>query len=99
MVGISEPEYTVHPNDIMMMFKANMIAVAQKNDTVNDTVNDTANAILALIKQNPSITYEDLTEKTGKSRRTISRIITELKTTGTIARVGSDKTGHWILKL
>ena len=92
---ISEPEYTVHPNDIMMMFKANMIAVAQKNDTVNDTVN----AILALIKQNPSITYEDLTEKTRKSRRTISRIITELKTTGTIARVGSDKTGHWILKL
>ena len=45
MVGISEPEYTVHPNDIMMMFKANMIAVAQKDDTVNDTVN----AILALI--------------------------------------------------
>ena len=101
--GISEPEYTVHPNDIMMMFKANMIVVAQKNDTVNDTVidtvNDTVNAILALIKQNPSITYEDLTEKTGKSRRTISRIITELKTTGTIVRVGSDKTGHWILKL
>ena len=85
--GISEPEYTVHPNDIMMMFKANMIAVAQKDDTVN--------AILALIKQNPSITYEDLTKKTGKSRRTISRIITELKTTGTLVRVGSDKSGHW----
>ncbi|MCI5608610.1 MAG: hypothetical protein MR408_04065, partial [Spirochaetia bacterium] len=29
----------------------------------------------------------------------VSRIITELKTTGTIARIGSDKTGHWILKL
>ena len=29
----------------------------------------------------------------------VSRIITELKTTGTIVRVGSDKTGHWILKL
>ena len=75
----------------MMMFKANMIAVAQKDDTVNDTVN----AILALIKQNPSITYEALTEKTGKSRRTISRIITELKTTGILVRVGSDKSGHW----
>lgn len=85
--GISEPEYTVNSNDIMMMFKANMIAVAQKDDTVN--------AILALIKQNPSIIYEVLTEKTGKSRRTISRIITELKTTGTLVRVGSDKSGHW----
>ena len=38
-----------------------MIFVAKKDDNVNDTVN----AILALIKQNPSITYEDLTEKTG----------------------------------
>ena len=93
--GISEPEYTVHSNDIMMMFKANMIAVAQKNDTVNDT----ANAILALIKQNPSITYEDLTEKTRKSRRTLSRIITEVKATGTVVRVGSDKSGYWEIKL
>ena len=66
-----------------------MIFVAQKDDTVN--------AILALIKQKPSISYEDLTEKTGKSRRTIGRIITELKTTDTIARVGSDKTGHWMI--
>ena len=76
--GIAEPEYTVHPNDIMMMFKAN----------------DTVKTILALIEQNPSITYEEMTEKTGKSRRTISRLITELKEKNIIARVGSDKTGY-----
>ena len=29
--GIAEPEYTVHPNDIMMMFKA--------NDPINDPIN------------------------------------------------------------
>lgn len=77
--GIAEPEYTVHPNDIMMMFKAN----------------GTVKAILALIEQNPSLTYEEMTEKTGKSRRTISRIITEMKEKNIIARVGSDKNGHW----
>lgn len=77
--GIAEPEYTVHLNDIMMMFKAN----------------DTVKTILALIEQNPSITYEEMTEKTGKSRRTISRLITELKEKNIIARVGSDKTGYW----
>ena len=38
-----------------------MIFVVKKDDTVNDTVN----AIFALIKQNSSITYEDLTDKTG----------------------------------
>lgn len=36
-----------------------------------------------------------MTEKTGKSRRTISRIITEMKEKNIIARVGSDKNGHW----
>lgn len=77
--GIAEPKYTVHLNDIMMMFKAN----------------DTVKTILALIEQNPSITYEEMTEKTGKSRRTISRLITELKEKNIIARVGSDKTGYW----
>lgn len=77
--GIAEPEYTVHLNDIMMMFKAN----------------DTVKTILALIEQNPSITYEEMTEKTGKSRRTISRLITELKEKNIISRVGSDKTGYW----
>lgn len=85
--GIAEPEYTVHSNDIMMMFKA--------NDPINDIVNDTVKTILALIEQNPSITYEELTEKTGKSQRTISRLITELKEKNIIARVGSDKTGYW----
>lgn len=81
--GIAEPEYTVHPNDIMMMFKA------------NGTVNGSVKTILALIEQNPSLTYEEMTEKTDKSRRTISRIITEMKEKNIIARVGSDKNGHW----
>ena len=63
----------------MMMFKAN----------------DTVKTILALIEQNPSITYEEMAEKTGKSRRTVSRIITELKDNNTIVRKGSDKSGYW----
>ena len=81
--GIAEPEYKVHPNDIMMMFNA------------NDTVNDTVKTILELIEQNPSIIYEEMTEKKGKSRRTISKIITEMKEKNIIARVDSDKTGYW----
>lgn len=71
--------------------------IAETEYTVhpNDTVNDTVKTILALIEQNPSLTYEEMTEKTGKSRRTISRIITEMKEKNIIARVGSDKNGHW----
>ena len=47
------------------------------------------------LKMQLSITYEEMTEKTGKSRRTVSRIITELKEKNIIARVGSDKNGYW----
>ena len=93
--GISEPEYTVHPNDIMMLFKANEPVNVTVNGTVNDTVNDTVKTVLALIELNPSITYEEMTEKTGKSRRTISRLITELKERNIITRIGSDKSGYW----
>lgn len=75
-----------------------------KNDTVNgivnDTVNmenDTVNIILNEIRNNPSVSYEDLAQKTGKSRMTISRKIAELKKQGLLRRVGADKNGHWEL--
>lgn len=37
----------------------------------DDTVNDTVNGILALIKRNPSITYDELTEKKTMLRKYI----------------------------
>lgn len=70
--GIAEPEYTVHPNDIMMMFKANEPINDTVNNTVNDTVNDTVKTILALIEQNPSITMEDnVPRRSGKCCATV----------------------------
>ena len=61
----------------------------------NGTVNGTVNAILALIRQNPSITYEQLAEKAGISRRTVNRLLSELKNKAVLVRVGADKGGHW----
>ncbi|MDR0682580.1 MAG: winged helix-turn-helix domain-containing protein, partial [Dysgonamonadaceae bacterium] len=70
------------------------------NDPVNanpDPVNDPVNSfdVLELLKINPHITYDELVEKTGRSRATIKRMIKRLKQERYISRAGSDKTGYW----
>lgn len=66
-----------------------------QNDTVNDTANDTVNMILNLARSDPSVSYEELARKTGKSHATVSRSILELKKSGRIKRCGADKNGWW----
>ena len=72
-----------------------MLSIILNSLKVHDTVNDTVNLILNLIKSKPSISYDELAEKTGKSRPTISRKITELKNKGLLLRHGADKNGWW----
>ena len=88
--GIAKPEYTVHPNDIMMMFKSN----EPVNEPVNDPINDPIN-LLDLIKENPALNYGEYGKILGVSEATIKRRITELKKQGKIVRVGANKVGHW----
>ena len=86
---IRDREYTVHPNDIMMMFKA--------NEPVNEPVNERQQTILSIMKQNPSIIREDLANKLGISLATLKRELTSLRKEGYITRNGSDKNGQWIV--
>lgn len=68
--------------------------VKAKKDLVNDPVKAD---ILQQLKQNPNANYTELAEKTGYSVATIKRHIQGLKKLGLIERIGSDKTGHWII--
>jgi len=64
---------------------------------VNGNVNsvDVKNQILTCVIQNPSYSLAKIAEKTGYSKRTVSRQMKMLQETVTITRVGSPKTGHW----
>ena len=62
--------------------------VKPKIDTVNDTV-------FSLIQQNNKITAQEISAGLKISLSTVRRKIKELKTNGTIKRIGSDKTGYW----
>ena len=71
------------------------------NDNVNDSVNDSVKLsvadtkVLAEIRRNPQATRSAIASALGVSVPTLDRSIRKLKDAGYIARVGSDKAGHW----
>ena len=80
------------------------------DDTVNDTVNVPVNVpvllsnlperqrlILSLIEKDDRITIEEIQRHFTVTRRTIVRDLAVLKQCGVIIRVGSDKTGSWMI--
>ena len=63
--------------------------------TTEKTGMKTVDAIISLIRENPSITHDELSEQLGRARSTIIEQISKLKALGRLRRVGPDKGGHW----
>ena len=82
-----------------------LVQNAQKNAPINASQNASINptktpdAVLMLIKDNPQITRKQIADALNKDLRTISRSIAKLQEAGKLKRVGSNKAGHWQLKL
>ncbi|MDR1275382.1 MAG: winged helix-turn-helix domain-containing protein [Candidatus Accumulibacter sp.] len=56
---------------------------------------DKVGLILNALAEEPKITQKNLAAKVRLSTRTVSREIRELRDSGAIRRVGSDRSGHW----
>lgn len=54
--------------------------------------------ILSAIRENPHITQMQIAIKLNRSDRQIRRVIKELREKGIIERIGSRKSGQWIVK-
>ncbi|MCF0214921.1 MAG: winged helix-turn-helix transcriptional regulator, partial [Fibrobacteraceae bacterium] len=65
------------------------------NPTANPTVNSLGERILEILRENPSATYAELAEITGKNRDTMASHLKKLQENGLVERVGADKNGHW----
>jgi predicted HTH transcriptional regulator len=50
------------------------------------------------IKNNPHITYSELSKKINRTEKTVQRAVAYLKQKNLIERVGSYKTGYWSIK-
>ncbi len=72
-----------------------------KNDKINDTINDKINKkekqILNVLSDNPNITIPEISSITKISTATISRYLKQLQDKQIIKRVGSNKSGNWII--
>jgi Fic family protein len=78
---------------------ANALANAPVNLGTDVSGLKTPEAILTLLAANPALTRQQIADALGKDLRTIGRALAKLQQTGTIKRIGSDKTGHWEVHL
>ena len=86
--GVFQPEFTVHPQDIMIKFSAPEDRVVRTSadrvtekvtERVTEKVTETENQLLALLMEDPAYTYEALSKKLKVSRKTIGGLIKSLK--------------------
>ncbi len=70
------------------------------NDTVNDTVklSPSQHKVFEALKERPDATAKEVAKHVGVSEITVRRALSVLKSAGLIERIGSDKTGHWLVK-
>ena len=68
------------------------------NEAINDVINQNEKLILMLNKENNRITKKELRTKVDVSSTTIDGAIKTLRELGIIERVGSNKTGNWVVK-
>jgi len=98
----SEDVYTFTPNFIKIDFKFNentLSGVKKENLKLEIELNNTEQEILKLMKENSSITQNEIANKLRINRVSVAKNIKKLKGNGIITRVGSNKTGSWkILK-
>jgi len=100
--GVPLPEYTVHPEDILLLLKgldqAPLSVTSGVTDKVTDEVTDGESAVLELLLKDGRLTMPKLADMLFVSRKTIATRIKRLKEKGLLEREGSDRAGRWIVK-
>ena len=74
---------------------------AMTANVVKDVVKeltDRQKVILKLIKENPSLSASEMSQKTGMVTRTIQRDLASLHEKGILTREGGRKDGRWVIK-
>ena len=69
------------------------------NEALNEALTENQKLLFDILHSNPTITQKELIANTSLSRSTIQRAIKELIEMGRLERIGSKKTGSWIVKV
>lgn len=85
--------FEISEHFIKVIFPFSSLDKEKRN--INGEINGEINTVLTLLRMQSNITAKKISEQTGFSTRKINRIIKELRETGVIIRVGSNKKGYW----
>ncbi|MCL1853938.1 MAG: winged helix-turn-helix transcriptional regulator [Peptococcaceae bacterium] len=102
--GKREPLFEASPGEIGVTFFADINLVTHEKargdlkDTVKDTVNGTQHRILQLLVANPKMTARAISQALEINERNVKKNIKTLKDADLIRRVGSDRSGYWVVK-
>ena len=94
--GVPMPEYTLHPEDIMIKFTA--LYKAKIPNRQNGGLGGGLDDVLEIIKKTPAVTNTEIVELLGIPLRSVQRKIKDLKEQDVIERKGGKRFGHWEIK-
>ena len=69
--------------------------IGTDSDKLNNNYFSETEKIIAAIRQNPSVTQQEMHQKTGVALRTIKRMTVELQKSGRLVRIGNKRNGAW----
>ena len=98
-LGVDEPEYIIHGEDIMVKFKA--LQSAKVNETEMPNRQDVGlgvgleTEIIKIVSMEPEITLLKVSEELNVTKRTVERIVRTLRENGKIERIGGKRYGYW----
>src|SRR5574344_253783 len=95
--GLKEPVFKSEMDGMSVYFFRKTKDGEPISEPINELMNEPIKNVLRIYLDNPKITKEALSDKTGKSRATITRIIQYLVQEKYIIRQGSNKTGSWLI--
>lgn len=95
--GQSGPFIDFMLNEILKTLQKN-IKEEVTNKIPNKVPNKSELSILKLLADNPHLTRVELADKVGITENGVKKIIANMKAAGWIERMGSNKTGFWIVQ-
>ena len=94
--GLEPPAVAVRQGAVVITFVLPaLVKTPEKTETPQKTPQKTPDAIIAILRQRPELSFSEVAAKLGKSESAIKRAVRKLRESGRLARIGPDKGGHW----
>jgi ATP-dependent DNA helicase RecG len=106
--GKREPLFEVSPGEVSVTFYTDVGVGVNVGDGIGDSIgdgigdsigeNEMRSKILRFMRSNPTISAKAIAAEIGIAPRNVEAHIRTMKKAGLVERIGTPKTGHWVVK-